>query len=267
MIKLGLRTIPPITFTFLRFFISTLVILPLFLREKPKFKAIIEIAKPVILATVNIFLFYYALGFTSANVVQITYTTIPIIVVFLSYFILKEKVNANKFFGVILGFVGAMILFLFNSVKGYSMTSNAIGITLTFSGGVIYSLYLIYSKRLQKKYSPISITAVFSFVTMVVSFLLSFTEVDSISSIFNQNSLSMIWLLLYISVLGTTGYYILTQYAIKHGSPTISSSTLFIQPVFTLIWAGFLLGEKVTPSFYISAILIILGAWLVTKES
>lgn len=264
-IKIGLRSIPPFTFTFLRFLVSSIVILPFFVKEKPSFKKIIEVFPVVLLSSVNILIFIYVIPHTSANVGQLVYATVPIIVAILSLFLLKEKFKLSVFFGVLLGFVGVTILFLFKAVDGYSTNGTYLASMAIFVAAVFYSLHLIYSKKLQKKYSPVFITAMFNMVTMFMAMILSIGEGAWQKTLFVRFELSSLGLIFYISVFGTVAYYFLQQTAIKYGSSTISSTINFIQPLLTIYWAGLLLGEKVTPNFIIATIMIFIGAYLVSR--
>src|SRR3990167_2824778 len=234
LIKIGLQTIPPFAFTLLRFVIALVFILPIFLREKPKIKNILEVVPVTLLSTINIILFILAVRFIPANIGTLIYVMVPIIVSILSYFVLNEKITRIKILGVLLGFLGSLILFFSSTVIGFSSLDNLVGIVLIFVGAVSYSFYLIFSKSLQKKYSPVYITSVFN---------------------------------LYVSVVGTSLYYLLGQYAVKYGSPVFSSLILYVQVPFTAIAASLLIGEKVTGNFWVAALFIVIGSLLVSKSN
>ena len=71
----------------------------------------------------------------------------------------------------------------------------------------------------------------------------------------------------YVGIFGGAIYYLLYQYAIKHGSPVIASMTMYLQPTATFFWAFFLLSERLTLGIIIGGLLAIGGAWIVTKET
>ncbi len=267
LIKIGLQTIPPFTFTLLRFAIALIFILPFFLREKPKLKNILEVSPVVILSTVNIVLFILAVRFIPANIGTLIYVTTPIIVSIFSYLLLKEKVTFNKILGILMGFVGSLILFFSTTVVGFSSRENLTGILMIFAGSVLYSFHLIFSKRLQKKYSPVYITSVFNLVTVVVSLLFLPTELKMLSSARFDISTLSIGAILYVGAIGTSLYYLLGQQAVKHGSPIFSSLILYVQVPFTAIASGLIIGEEVTPNFWIAATLIVIGSVLVSKSN
>lgn len=267
LLKVGLETIPPFIFTFLRFAIALIFILPIFLKEKPKVKNILEVAPVAFLSTANIILFIIAVRLIPANVATLIYVTTPIIVSILSYFILKETITLYKTLGVLLGFLGSLVLFFSNTVVGFSSNSNLVGILIIFAGSVLYSFYLIFSRRLQKKYSPVYITTVFNMTTVAASLLLLPTELNLLNiSQFGISAVS-IGAILYVGIIGTSLYYLLGQYVVKYASPLLSSVIQYVQLPFTAISAYLIIGEKVTTNFWVAAALIIIGSVLVSADS
>lgn len=267
LIKIGLQTIPPFAFTLLRFVIALVFILPIFLREKPKIKNILEVVPVTLLSTINIILFILAVRFIPANIGTLIYVMVPIIVSILSYFVLNEKITWIKILGVLLGFLGSLILFFSSTVIGFSSLDNLVGIVLIFVGAVSYSFYLIFSKSLQKKYSPVYITSVFNLTTVLASLLFLPAELNLLDVNRFDISLVSVASILYVSVVGTSLYYLLGQYAVKYGSPVFSSLILYVQVPFTAIAASLLIGEKVTGNFWVAALFIVIGSLLVSKSN
>ena len=265
LIKIGLQTIPPFAFTLLRFVIALVFILPIFLREKPKIKNILEVVPVTLLSTINIILFILAVRFIPANIGTLIYVMVPIIVSILSYFVLNEKITWIKILGVLLGFLGSLILFFSSTVIGFSSLDNLVGIVLIFVGAVSYSFYLIFSKSLQKKYSPVYITSVFNLTTVLASLLFLPAELNLLDVNRFDISLVSVASILYVSVVGTSLYYLLGQYAVKYGSPIFSSLILYVQVPFTAIAASLIIGEKVTSNFWVAAAFIVIGSVLVSK--
>lgn len=112
-VKIALQEIPVFTFNFLRFFISLLLILPLFLREKPKItKDVYKLIPLSLLPVMNITLFAFGVRLTTATTGQMIYGAVPIVAGVLSYLFLSEKVGLNKIVGILLGFIGTMIIVL-----------------------------------------------------------------------------------------------------------------------------------------------------------
>lgn len=267
--KIALTEIPVFTFNFLRFFISLLLILPLFLREKPKItKDIYKLILLSLLPVVNITLFAFGVRLTTATTGQMLYAAVPMVAGVLSYLFLSEKVGFNKIMGILLGFIGTMIIVLLpilgepSAIKG-----NLWGNIIIFIAMFSWAVYTVFSKKFHKKYSPIYLNTFFILTATVIEFFPALSELSSSNMWWQHVSLNAIFSVLYVSALGTVATYIFYQYAIKHGTPIIASMSLYVQPIATFSLASIILGERLTIGFVIGSVLVLLGTWKVTKSS
>jgi drug/metabolite transporter (DMT)-like permease len=265
--KIALNEIPPISFVFFRFLIASIIILPFFLREIPKI-SVLKIVFISLFATVNVTLFAFGVRLTTADVGQMLYTTVPIIVIVLSYILLKEKTTLRRFLGVIIGFAGAIMIILLPILgRGTIFSGNLVGNLLIFTAVISFSIYSVLSKKLQEQCSPICLTSLFIFTTTVILFILLPFDAASHPNWWQSVSTSGILSTLYVGIFGTAVYYLLYQYSIKHGTPTIASITLYIQPIVTFLVAYVILGEQLTAFFIIGSILVFLSAWIITRKN
>lgn len=264
--KIGLTVIPPFTFTFLRFFIAALFIVPIFLMNRPKIdRELLKVLSVSLLASVNVTLFAFGVRLTTATISQMLYAVVPMVTVVFSYFLLKEKVTRKKLFGVCLGFLGVLLIILLPAIgKSSPFKGNMLGNIIIFIAVFIFTLYSVLSKRFQSKYTPIQLTTFLALTTIVVMLPVAFLEFKTSHAWVNHLSVGILFSVLYIGLFGGFLYYLLYQYAIKHGTPIIASMTMFLQPVATFIWAFLLLGERLTYGLIIGAILALSGAWITT---
>ncbi len=266
--KIGLKVIPPFTFTFLRFAIGGLFLIPLIGKlHRLTLKKMLELGLLSLLSTINLFFFAFGVRLTSATIAQLLYAFVPIVVSLFSIAVLNKKPSIIQFFGIICGLIGIAYL-LFGpqlQIKGL-LSGGALGNVLITTGTIFYSLYLIYSKKLQKQYSAKTLTGAFIGTTIIVSAVFAlFESSHTIHWIYRIEPITYISLL-YVGILGTGIFYFLNQYAVQYGSPLIASVIQYTTPPATLIWAMILLQERITPQFIIGAILAYLGAWLVTSK-
>lgn len=266
--KIGLKEIPPFIFTFLRFFIASLFLLPLFLRTKPVInKGISKIILISFLGTINVTLFALGIRLTTATVGQVLYAAVPLLAVLFSKILLKEKITLKKLLGIGLGFLGvSFIIFLPIVNQASSLKTDFLGNLLIFAAVISFSLYSVLSKKIQLQYSPIYLTTIFSVTTVMVLFILSIPELKSSPDFFRSLSLGAIVSVLYVSLFGSVIYYLLYQYAIKHGTPVIASLTMFLQPTATFAWAFILLGEHLTPGIIMGTTLAFIGILITTRK-
>jgi len=265
--KIGLREIQPITFTFLRFVAALIILIPFFYSQRQKLS--ISDFKKLFLVSLfgagNIFIFIYGIRLTNASASQVIYTLSPLITGILSYFFFGEKLGSRKIWGVIIGFIGTLFVVLLPVLTGRSGINGSIGGNLLILLAVCsHSFYSMLSKEKQKEFSPITMTMYFVITTFLISaILLPFSH----PALFQLPSAGAILSVLYAGLLGTGGFYLIYQYAIKHSSAVVASTVLYLEPIFTFIWAAGLLGEKLTVGLIIGTALVFVGVYLASTKN
>lgn len=221
--------------------------------------------------TVNQLFFFNGLNLSSSVNSGIIMTVNPILVVILSFFILKERLTAFRIFGILLGAAGAILLTL---TSGKSGSSSILGDTFLFLNALSYAVYLIISKPLMKKYSPLTVvTYVFTFGLIFV--LLFPPSTQELSAVDFASIPSHVWWKIVYVILGVTFLtYLLTMVGLKHLSPSVSSAYIYLQPVLLLFFI-FLLSffnvsqeysKAITADKFLYMALIFGGVYLVSKS-
>ena len=267
--KIGVGEFQPFTFIFIRFVLSIIFFIPLIVRAVRKYgKELFPVIILSLLSTANIVLFTLGVKRTTATVSQMIYAVVPISSAVFSAWLLKENISRQKIGGIVLGLLGMGLIVLLPVVNQMSRFSGDLtGNLMIVIGAISFSIYSVLSKRLQKKFSPIVLTGIFLLTTAIVSGMLSLTETTNYFELWNHVTLRAWISLAYVVGLGTAVFYYLYQYAIKHGSPVIASTTLYFAPATAFAWAFILLGERLTMTFVIGAIVTLTGAWLVTRSN
>ena len=182
---------------------------------------------------INQLFFFHGLNLSSAINSGIIMALNPIMVVILSFFLLKERLTAFKVTGISLGAVGAILL----TLKASSHVGDSrLGDLFLFLNALSYAVYLVIAKPLMQKYSPIQvITWVFSFGLMFV--LLYPPTLSELSQTdFNRIPTEIWWKIVYV-VIGVTFFtYLLTIFGLKYLSATISSAYIYTQPVMVMLF-------------------------------
>lgn len=267
--KIGLKEIPPLSFIFIRFGLSLIFLSPLLIKNRHKLgKEAVPVYLLSLLATVNVILFTFGVRRTTATISQMLYAAVPIIAAVLSYILIKEKITLKKASGIMLGLIGmSLIVFLPVLTQSSKFSGDLIGNLMIFAGAISFSAYMVLSKNLQKKFSPSFLTIVFLLTTTLISGLLALAETMTDPGLWAQISINAWLAVAYVAIMGTALYYLLFQYAIKHGSPVSASMTLYLQPAAAFGWAALLLAERLTTTLVIGGILALSGAWLTTQAS
>jgi drug/metabolite transporter (DMT)-like permease len=267
--KIALQTFPTLTFILIRFIIALIVLAPIFIRTKEKLrrKDLIPLILISLLGTGNVVFVAFGVKRTTAISTQVLYAGVPVIAMLASFIILKSSTSRKQILGILLGFIGVLIIVI--SPKISSSNTNVGSITgniLVFTAVISYSLFSVFSKKLQQLYSPLFLTTSMIIVTIFFQAFLAPTEISQYTACLKNITLLSIASLLYVSIFGTAFYFLIYQKIIKKANPVVASMTLYLQPISSILWASFILNEKLTLGIFIGGILGLLGATLVIKK-
>jgi drug/metabolite transporter (DMT)-like permease len=220
---------------------------------------------------VNQLFFFHGLNLSSSINSGIIMTVNPILVVVLSYFILKERLTGWKLGGVLLGATGAILLTLSG---GAGTGDSLLGDVFLLVNALSYAIYLVIAKPLMFKYKPLTvITYVFTFG---LAFVLLYppTIPDLVATDFGAFTPGITAKVIYVIVGVTFLTYLLTMYGLKHLTPSVSSSYIYLQPVMVMFFAVTLSyigwADDYTDTITLEKIgymlLIFLGVYMVSKR-
>lgn len=185
---------------------------------------------------INQLCFFHGLNRSSAINSGIIMTINPIAVAIMAYFILKESLNVTKVVGIFIGALGAILLAMQSSGGD---GSTLLGDVLLIINALSYAVYLILVKPLMSKYSALTVTTyVFTFGAMYV-FLFPQTFIDFATIDFYIIPWD-VWLrIAYVIIFVTFFTYLLTMYAMKFVSATVTSTYIYLQPILVIVFAYF----------------------------
>lgn len=267
-IKIALVEIPPFTFTLTRFVVATAVLLPFYLRvRKPIGRDRLKVIFVSLLGMGNVVLAAFGIQRTSAGVAQALYTLSPVLTVLFSALLLRVAVSREKSIGVAVGFAGTLIITFLPFLENGSGTTTLPGNALIILAIVCVTLYTLYSKPLQRTYHPVEITTFFCIATVATLLPLSFTDAIAPHQWWRSVSTEAIASVVYVGVVGTAAYFLLTQYVVQHAESILASMVLYVQPFVTILWAYLLLHETVSPYFIAGIALTLAGVWLATHQN
>ena len=266
--------IGPSAFILIRAVIATLLFWSVkqYFKEKVNKKDLIRLAVCGFLGVAaNQLFFFHGLNLTSPIDASIIITSVPVMVMIFSFFILKEKITSNKLLGLTIGGVGAVFLVWYG--KTAEGTSSFLGNLFVFINTCSYALYLIFAKPLMKKYKPITIISwVFLFGLIYV---IPIGINDFINTDFSAFDTSTYLAIGYVVLFTTFLAYLFNIYALNHVSPTITSSYAYVQPVVSFIMVSiysYLLisseySEDINALKILSCILVVIGVYLISKPT
>ncbi len=242
-----------------------------FIKEKVERKDFLRLILCGILGiAVNQLLFFHGLNLTSPIDASIIMTSLPVIIMIFSFFMLKEKLTRNKLLGIAIGSIGAIVLIGYGNKSGG--TSSLVGNLFIFTNACSYGLYLVIVKPLMKKYNTITIISwifLFGFV-----FMFPFGIQDLLATDFSNFTTST-YLTITFVILGTTFFaYLFNIYALNHVAPSIAGSYVYLQPAISFIMVAlyaFVFNQKeyeqdINSVKLVSCLFVMIGVYLISKE-
>lgn len=213
--------------------------------------------------SLNIAAFIAGLDYSTPVNSSILIIISPIFVVILSFFIFKNKINFIKILGIILGFIGAIILILTADSNSSIGRNIPLGNFLFIVNSISYAYYLIIVKPMVEKYDLITLFKWLFLVGLIFNFPLGinqFLEVDWANLPLYQAILPMAFV-----VLGTTCMtYFLNGYALSKLTSTEVAVFMYLQPIIGVLFAIFTKSDTITVTIIIASILIFSGVYLTT---
>ncbi|MBD3582066.1 DMT family transporter [Flavobacterium selenitireducens] len=211
----------------------------------------------------NMLTFFKGLSLTSPISAAVLMCTTPIIVLVLSAVIMKERMQASKVFGIVLGLVGTAVLIGYGKSVG-SATNAQLGNFLVFVNAVSYGLYLIMVRKLMDKYNAFTFVKwiyLFGFL-MVLPF--GWSEFQNVSWLQMPNSIAL--KMAFVVVVSTFLTYLLNLLSMKELKPTTVAVFIYLQPLFATVFAIGLGKDSLSWVKISAALLIFIGVYLVTRK-
>ena len=213
---------------------------------------------------INMLLFLKGLEFTTPIHASVIVTTIPIIILILSSFFLKERITKLKIIGVVLGLCGAVILTLYG--KSTRIGDNVpLGNFMIFINAISYSIYIILIKKLTLKYRPITLIKWLFLFGLILVTPIGFGEFQAIE--WHSFTPYVSFSVAFVIVGATFATYILNPIALTELKATTVGTFIYIQPVIAGIFAMLMGSDSMGIVKAVAALLIFTGVYLVSHNT
>lgn len=272
IIKVTLESFPPITFLAYRFFITSIILLPiLFVVERPKLKipkkeTLMIIASGLLGSSINLGLLFWGLDNTTSLSASLLSSIVPLMTVIVAAFFLHEHVIKHEKIGMSLAFLATLTFIAVSSLTVADTTRTLFGDSLILISNFALVAYIIITKKLLKLgYSPFFLTSTMFAIGAVSMLPIALLEQGSITSLVNYIRLQNlgaqagVWYMAIFS--GAIAYYLYQQgqKRIEAGEAVIFN---YLVPFFTAPLAFFWLKEAVNLPMIISIVIIGIGVFI-----
>jgi drug/metabolite transporter (DMT)-like permease len=264
--KMFVVSIDPVVFTSLRLILIGIVFLAIskFRHEKVKKKVNLKyLAMIAVLGGAFAFLLFFSgLKLTTSGRAAFLQKTMPIYVIILSFFLLKEKITKKYIYSILLMIAGTIIIFYSDIVPAQQWLNPTIGDLLIIGATILWAVENVLSRKVMiKDESNFMVT----FARMFFGGLILFSAVllagnyQVLLSLTSQQLTSI-----GISTAILFGYVLFWYWSLKFINVSKASSLLLIAPVISLLFAITIFGEPAPLTQIIGSALILVGAYFVS---
>ncbi len=214
---------------------------------------------------INMLMFFKGLQLSTPINSGVIVTLTPIIILILSAFFLKEKLTRFKFLGIVLGFIGALLLILYgSSTKVINAPDISLGNTMLLINAVSFGAYLVMVKPLTKKYSTVTLMKWMFLLGVIYTFPFTITEFIEVS--WKALPFEAIWRIGFVIVGTTFLTYMFNVFALKTLPATTIGAFTYLQPIITIFYAVITGNDILDGVKILACLLVFLGVYLVSKK-
>jgi drug/metabolite transporter (DMT)-like permease len=262
---------PPLTLNFFRWLVVWIILIPFTFKDiflnikiiKKKFYSILLMS----ITSISIFnsVVYYSLNFTQVLNGALMISTIPVLIIFISFIFRVEKINLNQVLGLILSIIGVIIIITqleFSRLIHLDLNKGDLWLLVAMLSWAIYSTMLKTHKTGLNYLTFISVITTFGLIFLFPQFLFEFNNQELIKFNF-----AFFLIISYVVLFAGLGAYIFWNKAVLIVGPSRAGIFLHLMPVFSSFMAIFILNEKFMNFHIFGAIAIILGIYLSSKKT
>ncbi len=266
LIKIGLEDLSFINLTIMRFFIVCIIFIIILILSPKKFSKLHkkDIIPIFILGFFGVIVYHFGLNYgeqyISPAIASLIIATIPIQIVILARFILKEKISLKKFIGIILALIGVLIISIWGREESILEIEYVFGAIAILVAAIMAALYTIAGKKLLERYNGLSLT-VYAMLFGCIGLIpfLNQSLINQVTGMTINTWFAVIFLGLFSTVIGYVIWYI----ALKIKSASEISIYLYAIPVLSTIISYFWFKIEITFMFILGGFLVLFGLYIV----
>ena len=213
---------------------------------------------------INQLLFFEGLNLTTPINAAIVMTVNPVLVILLSFIIIKDPITIRKSIGIILGLFGASFLILQSGNLEF-LHSHFKGNLLVLINATSYGVYLVIVKPMMRKYHPITVMYVVFGIGLLYVFPFGINDLLEIEWYSIPHTVNM--QIFFVVFFTTFVAYLCNSLALQYLKPTTVSTYIYLQPVLATTFAIFWGSDFLDSKKIIAAAFIFLGVYLVSARN
>jgi len=265
----------PIAITFLPFYVTTLMFVPLLVRARRRNRKASAVTRGdwlrfaaagiggQVLAQLGM---TWGITKSLASNASILNLLIPVITAVLASFMLRERITLLRVGCLLVGLAGVFLLSVQDlKQSSFLQSSYLAGNLLILAGCLGSAFYNVYCKGLLQRFQEIEIL-IFSYLTASAASLPLLLWVEpfqfaQLASLDWRGWLAFAFLAIFMYGLSMVLFF----YVLQHLPVTVASASLYLVPVFGILLASLFLGERLTPIAIAGTAIVLVSTILIMK--
>jgi drug/metabolite transporter (DMT)-like permease len=267
----SLYEVPPLTLNFFRWLIVWIILIPFTFKDiiknfkiiKKNFYSIFAMS----ITSISVFnsVVYYSLNFTQVLNGALMISTIPVLIIFISFIFKTEKISFNQIMGLFFSITGVIIIVTrldFFRLINLELNKGDLWLLIAMLSWAIYSTMLRTYKIPLKAITFISIIVSIGLIFLLPQFFFEYKNHQII-----RLNYPVILITSYVVLFAGLGAYIFWNKGVSIVGPNKAGIFLHLMPIFSSFMAIFILNEKLMSFHIIGAVAIIAGIYLSSKKT
>ena len=213
---------------------------------------------------VNMLCFFKGIELSTPINSAVLITITPILVFVFSAILIKERLLLPRVVGVVLGFIGALVLIVFGNEIRQDAPNIPLGNALFILNASSFGLYLVLVKSLSAKYTTVHLLKWLFLFGFIMALPISYPEFSQVN--WTDLPYEAVWRFAFV-VIGTTFMtYLLNVYALKQLKASTVGVFTYLQPLIGIAYAIMVGADGLTAYKLGAGSVVLLGVYLVTKR-
>ena len=213
---------------------------------------------------INMLCFFKGIELSTPINSAVLITITPILVFVFSAILIKERLLLPRIVGVILGFIGALVLIVFGNEIRLDAPNIPLGNALFVINASFFGMYLVLVKSLSAKYTTVHLLKWLFLFGFIMALPISYPEFSEVS--WSTLPFEAIWRFGYVIVGTTFMTYLLNVYALKQLKASTVGVFTYLQPLIGIGYAILVGADGLTVYKLVAGGVVLLGVYLVTKR-
>lgn len=259
-IRISLESFTPFLSGGLRFLIASLAIF-IIMRlkgitlQKDKLSVKLYLQMGFLSFVIPFGLVYWAEQFVPSGLASVLFGVYPFFVAIFSYFMIpNEKIEIGKTIGMVLGFIG--IIIIFSDSLSFTISDYLLGMFAVMLSGIMQAFIAVTLKKHGKHLNPLSMNFIPMLIAGIAGTLIGLIAENMSRISFREDGiLAVLYLAIFGSVVTFTSFY----WLMKKINVVILSLIAFITPIVALILGWVFYNEVLATHHIIGSALVLVG--------